>query len=140
LKATFCGKNVRAELLMQEVRPMARENIKRILVYTHNSIGLGHAFRTLAVITGMKKWRPDIDFLVVSSTSVPQIFFKEGIEVIKLPSVKIDIDHKDNPMQSRYLAGFELETIFDFRQRLIMASFDFFQPDALIIEHNMTAK
>jgi predicted glycosyltransferase len=110
---------------MQEAKPMSRENIKRILVYTHNSIGLGHAFRTLAVITGMKKWRPDIDFLVVSSTSVPQIFFKEGIEVIKLPSVKIDIDHKDNPMQSRYLTGFELETIFDFRQRLIMASFDF---------------
>jgi predicted glycosyltransferase len=125
---------------MQEARPMARENIKRILVYTHNSIGLGHAFRTLAVITGMKKWRPDIDFLVVSSTSVPQIFFSEGIEVIKLPSVKIDIDHKDNPMQSRYLTGFELETIFDFRQRLIMASFDFFQPDALIIEHNMTGQ
>ena len=119
---------------------MSRENIKRILVYTHNSIGLGHAFRTLAVITGMKKWRPDIDFLVVSSTSVPQIFFKEGIEVIKLPSVKIDIDHEDNLMRPRYLTGFELETIFDFRQRLIMASFDFFQPDALIIEHNMTGQ
>ena len=39
-------------------------NIKRVLVYTHNSIGLGHAFRTLAVITGMRKWRPDIDFLI----------------------------------------------------------------------------
>jgi predicted glycosyltransferase len=88
----------------------------------------------------MKKWRPDIDFLVVSSTSVPQIFFREGIEVIKLPSVKIDIDHPDNPMQSRYLTGFELETIFDFRQSLIMSSFDFFQPDALIIEHNMTGQ
>ncbi len=119
---------------------MPHENVKRILVYTHNSIGLGHAFRTLAVITGMKKWRPDIDFLVVSSTSVPQIFFKEGIEVIKLPSVKIDIDQKSNPMRSRYLTGFELEAIFDFRQRLIMESFDFFQPDVLIIEHNMTGQ
>ncbi len=119
---------------------MPLENVKRILVYTHNSIGLGHAFRTLAVITGMKKWRPDIDFLVVSSTSVPQIFFKEGIEVIKLPSVKIDIDQKDNPMRSRYLTGFELEAIFDFRQKLIMESFDFFQPDVLIIEHNMTGQ
>lgn len=26
--------------------------LKRILVYTHNAIGSGHAFRTLAVITG----------------------------------------------------------------------------------------
>lgn len=119
---------------------MTRESIKRILVYTHNSIGLGHAFRTLAVITGMKKWRPDIDFLVMSGTSVPQIFFGEGVEVIKLPSVKLDIDHKDSPLQSRYLSGFELESIFDFRQQIILASFDFFQPDALIIEHNMTGQ
>lgn len=119
---------------------MDRESIKRILVYTHNSIGLGHAFRTLAVITGMKKWRPDIDFLVLSGTSVPQIFFDEGIEVVKLPSIKLDIDRKDSPMVSRYLTGLDLEAIFDFRQTMIMASFDFFQPDALIIEHNMTGQ
>ncbi len=119
---------------------MDRENIKRILVYTHNSIGLGHAFRTLAAITGIKKWRPDIDFLVISGTSIQQIFFKEGIEVIKLPSIKLDIDHQGSPMHSRYLSGFDLETIFDFRQSIIMRTFDFFQPDALIIEHNMTGQ
>lgn len=119
---------------------MVADNIKRILVYTHNSIGLGHAIRTLAVITGMKKWRPDIDFLVISGTSVPQIFFREGIEVIKLPSIKLDIDRKGNPMHSRYLAGFDLESIFDFRQTIILSTFNFFQPDALIIEHNMTGQ
>jgi len=119
---------------------MVNERIKRILVYTHNSIGLGHAFRTLAVITGIKKWRPDIDFLVISGTSVPQIFFLEGIEVIKLPSVKLEIDKNGSPMASRYLKGFDLESIFDFRQTMIMAAFDFFHPDALIIEHNMTGQ
>lgn len=119
---------------------MAAELIKRILVYTHNSIGLGHAIRTLAVITGMKKWRPDIDFLVISGTSVPQIYFREGIEVIKLPSIKLDINRKGNPMHSRYLSGFDLEAIFDFRQTIILSTFNFFQPDALIIEHNMTGQ
>ncbi len=119
---------------------MAAEHIKRILVYTHNSIGLGHAIRTLAVITGMKKWRPDIDFLVISGTSVPQIYFREGIEVIKLPSIKLDIDSKGSPMHSRYLSGFDLEAIFDFRQTIILSTFNFFQPDALIIEHNMTGQ
>lgn len=119
---------------------MGQDSIKRILVYTHNSIGVGHAFRTAAVISGIRKWRPDIDFLVMSGTSVPQVFFKEDIEVIKLPSVKMDIDHHNNSLHSRYLTGFDLEAIFDFRQRLIMASFDFLQPDALIIEHNMTGQ
>ncbi len=119
---------------------MGQDSIKRILVYTHNSIGVGHAFRTAAVISGIKKWRPDIDFLVISGTSVPEVFFKEDIEVIKLPSVKMDIDHRDNSLHSRYLTGFDLEAIFDFRQSLIMSSFDFLQPDALIIEHNMTGQ
>lgn len=114
--------------------------IKRILVYTHNSIGLGHAFRTLAVVTGIRKWRPDIDFLVISSTCIPQIFFNQGIEVIKLPSVKLDIDKPDNPMLPRYLSHFDLETIFDFRQRIILETFDFFRPDVLMIEHNMTGQ
>ncbi len=119
---------------------MIGNRLKRILVYTHNSIGLGHAFRTLALITGMKRWRPDIDFLVISGTSIPQIFFREGIEVIKLPSIKLDIDRQDSPMVSRYLSGFGLEEIFDFRQNMIMSTFDFFQPDVLIIEHNMTGQ
>lgn len=119
---------------------MGQDSIKRILVYTHNSIGVGHAFRTAAVISGIKRWRPDIDVMVISGTSVPQVFFKEGIEVIKLPSVRMDIDNKQNSLHSRYLTGFDLEAVFDFRQRLIMASFDFLQPDALIIEHNMTGQ
>ena len=59
--------------------------IKRVLVYTHNSIGMGHAFRTLAVITGIKHHRPDIDFLVLSGSSIPHLFLSHGIEVIKLP-------------------------------------------------------
>ena len=116
------------------------KHIKRILLYTHNSIGLGHAFRTLAVITGIKKWRPDIDFLVISGTSIPQIFFKHGIELIKLPSIGLDIDSNDSPMYSRYLSNFELAEIFDFRQRIIMESFSFFHPDAFIVEHNMTGQ
>jgi predicted glycosyltransferase len=119
---------------------MTSENIKRILIYTHNSIGLGHAFRTLAVVTGIKKWRPDIDFLVISGTSIPQIFFREGIELIKLPSIGLNIDHKDSPMYSRYLSGFDLPDIFDFRQKIITESFAFFQPDVLMVEHNMTGQ
>ncbi|MFH0825591.1 MAG: glycosyltransferase [Pseudomonadota bacterium] len=118
---------------------MMSGKIKRILVYTHDSIGLGHAFRTLALITGIKKWRPDIDFLVLSCTPVPQIFFDQGIEVVKLPSIKLDIDHNDT-MKCRYLEDFDLESIFDFRQRIILATYDFFKPDALMVEHNMTGQ
>lgn len=114
--------------------------IRKILVYTHNSIGLGHAFRVRAVLSGIQAARPDVEFLVMSGTSIPHIFFAPGIEVVKLPSVKLDIDQEGSPLQPRYLTSFSLHEIFDFRQKLIQESFDFFKPDALFIEHNMTGQ
>ncbi len=120
---------------------MAKNRVKRILIYTHNSIGLGHAFRTLAVVTGMRHHRPDIEFLVVSGTSVPHIFFREGIELIKLPSVKLEIRPDGHALlRPRYLDSFELERLFDFRQRIIADTFEFFDPDVVMIEHNMTGQ
>lgn len=116
------------------------KNINRVMVYTHNSIGLGHAFRTLAVVTGMRASRPDIEFLVVSGTSVPHIFYREGIELIKLPSVKLAVNHQGSVLEPRYFHSMELERVFDFRQRLIGDAFDFFRPQVVMIEHNMTGQ
>ncbi len=112
-------------------------HIKRILFYTHNSVGLGHAFRTLAVITGMRRWLPATEFMVLSGTSVPQIFFEEGIEVIRLPSVRLCVDSPGHEFQPRYLRGLSTDKIFDFRRRIIMEAYDFFSPDVFMVEHKM---
>jgi len=113
------------------------ELIKRILVYTHNSIGLGHAFRTLAVITGMRHWRPAIDFLVLSGTSVPQIFLEADIEVIRLPSVKLLVDSPEQAMKPRYLTRSPVDEVFPYCRQLIRSAFAFFAPDVFMVEHNM---
>lgn len=112
-------------------------NFKRVLYYTHNSIGLGHAFRALAVITAMRKHRPDIDFLVVSGTSVPELFLKNGIEIVKLPSIKFHIDDNTYFLGARYLRNCSVEEISDLRQKIIEETFNTFRPDVLIVEHNM---
>ena len=111
-------------------------SVKRILLYTHNITGLGHAFRSLAVIKGIKKWRPHIDFLVMSGSSVPHIFLKEGIEVVKLPGIKMKFNEKIS-LKPRYLKSTHINNIFDYRQKLIIDTFDFFKPQVLIVEHNM---
>ncbi|MBW2058560.1 MAG: hypothetical protein JRH07_06830 [Deltaproteobacteria bacterium] len=113
------------------------ESFKRILYYTHNSIGLGHAFRALAVITAMRKHRPDIDFLVVSGTSVPELFLKNRIEIVKLPSIKFHIDNDTYFLGPRYLKNCSVEEISDLRQKIIEETFNTFRPDVLIVEHNM---
>jgi predicted glycosyltransferase len=109
--------------------------IHRILVYSHNSIGLGHTFRVLAIITGIKKWRPDIDFLVVSGTSVPHILLRQGIEVIKLPSIKKMITSEGGSLAPRYLNETSLGGILEYRKKAIADAFDFFKPDVLMVEH-----
>jgi predicted glycosyltransferase len=114
-----------------------KKKYSKIMYYTHNSIGLGHAFRALAVITAMKKHRPDIDFLVVSGTSVPELFLKNGIEIIKLPSIKFHIDDNTYFLGPRYLKNCSVEEISDLRQRMIEDTFSTFRPDVLIVEHNM---
>ncbi len=113
------------------------ENIKRVMYYTHNSIGLGHAFRALAVITGMREHCPDIDFLVVSGTSVPELFLKSGIEIVKLPSIKFHIDDNTYFLGPRYLRDVSVDEVSDLRHRIIEDTFNTFRPDVLIVEHNM---
>jgi len=112
-------------------------DFKRIMYYTHNSIGLGHTFRALAVLTAMRKHRPDIDFLVVSGTSVPELFLRNRIEIVKLPSIKFHIDENTYFLGARYLKNCSVEEISDLRQKIIEETFNTFQPDVLIVEHNM---
>lgn len=115
---------------------MAR-NIRRILVYTHNSIGMGHAFRTLAVITGIRRHRPDIDFLVLSGSSIPCLFLDHGIDVVKLPSIKKEVDEPGAPLRPRYLTSLGAQEVYEYRQRVILETFEFFSPDVVMIEHYM---
>jgi predicted glycosyltransferase len=117
---------------------MIPKNISRILVYTHNSIGLGHVFRTLAVITGIRKWRPDIDFLVLSGTSVPHIFMRKGIEVVKLPGILKAVDEAGSPLKPRYLRNLSVDEILKFRRTVIRESFFFFRPDVVMVEHYLS--
>ena len=126
--------------------------IGRILYYTHNSIGIGHVFRALAIITGIRRWRPDIDFLVLSGTSVPHILLREGIEVVKLPGVeKVMHNHgleprepsltphaggNDEPLfKPRHLRKMALDNVMKLRRKIIADSCLCFQPDVVMVEH-----
>jgi len=114
---------------------MIANRIRRVLFYTHNSIGLGHVFRTLAVITGIRKWRPDIDFMVLSGTSVPHVLMRQGIEVVKLPGVKKAVEETDCPLKPRYLQSMPVDEVLKFRQTIIREAHDFFKPDVVMVEH-----
>lgn len=113
-------------------------HVHKILIYSHNAIGLGHTFRVLAIVNGIKRWRSDIEFLVVSGTSVPHVLLSHGIEVIKLPSVKKITDAPDGCLAPRYLHETRIEDVLEYRKHILLGAFAFFRPDVLMIEHYLT--
>ncbi len=123
--------------------------IQRILYYTHNSVGIGHVFRARAIMTGIRRWRPDMDFLVLSGTSIPHILLREGIEVIKLPGVE-KVMGKREPVDAsgqclaggdsllykpRHLQSMMLGEVMKLRRKIIRESCRSFQPDVIMVEH-----
>jgi len=110
-------------------------DLRRVLVYTHNSIGLGHAVRVMAVIDGMRALLPSTDFLVLSGGSAPSIFLGEGVETIKLPGVRHDLDGPGQPFRPRYLRTLDRDAVFAWRERLIRECLNAFAPDVVMVEH-----
>jgi hypothetical protein len=109
--------------------------LRRVLLYTHNSIGLGHVIRCLAVITGMRRHRPELDFLVLTGSALPQIFLAEQVEVLKLPSLRQDLAQSQPALRPRYLSSLPVPELIELRQQLISAAVRGFAPDAVMVEH-----
>lgn len=109
--------------------------LRRVMVYTHNSIGLGHAIRCRAVISGMRHHRPDLDFLVLSGSALPQVFLEEQVEVLKLPCLRQILDGEGPQFQPRFLKSLPVAEIVKLRQRLILSAFTEYVPDAVLVEH-----
>jgi predicted glycosyltransferase len=109
-----------------------------VLYYTHNSIGIGHAVRSLAVITGMRRHRPRLDFLVVTGSMVPQLFLNEGVEVLKLPGLRQELGASPPSFQPRLLTSMGSPELANLRRRVIEAAFEEFRPDAVMVEHYPT--
>lgn len=112
-----------------------RPHLRRVLLYTHNSIGLGHAIRCLAVITGMRRHRSDLDFLVLTGSALPQLFLAEQVEVIKLPSLRQELEQGQPLLRPRYLHDLSAPAVVGLRQRLILSALEGFAPDAVLVEH-----
>lgn len=108
---------------------------RRILVYTHNAVGLGHAVRVGAVIDGLKARLPEADFLVLTGSSAPELFLGRGVETVKLPGLCCDVDLPGAPFRPRLLRSLDRDALLDWRGRIIAESLRAFSPDLVVIEH-----
>jgi len=108
------------------------ESSERILLYSHDSFGLGHLRRTLTIAGALVESRRGASVLIVSgSPCATQFALPRGVEIVKLPSVTKD---EGGAYTSRNLVG-GLELLRRLRRNLLLEAFETFAPDLLIADH-----
>ena len=107
----------------------------RLMIYSHDSWGLGHLRRSLAIAGAATLRFPNLNVLIVTgSPCATQFELPDRVDVMKLPAVS-----KANNGQyiSRHWPG-ALAGTLELRSRLISESFRAFEPHVIIVDHQLT--
>ena len=107
----------------------------RVLLYSHDSWGLGHLRRSLAIAGAITARFADADVLIVTgSPCATQFELPNRCDILKLPAVSKDVRGQYIP---RTLSGCVSRTI-DLRSGLILESYRSFDPHIVIVDHQLT--
>ncbi len=105
------------------------------MLYCHDTYGLGHLRRAIALGTHLH-WRwPTLCQLIVTGSPLPhQLAFPERTDYVKLPSVqRIGPEQDADPYAPRVLP-ISLRELRDLRADILLDIVRHFQPDALIVD------
>ncbi|QIN82495.1 glycosyltransferase [Rubrobacter tropicus] len=103
----------------------------KVLMYSHDSYGLGHLRRTLALAEAFVRRGPDVSVLVLTGSTVSGTFgMSHGIDLVKLPSaIKVGGGEYE---PSRMSVSFK--RLKKLRAGLIRSSAESFDPDAFVVD------
>lgn len=106
----------------------------RLMLYSHDSVGLGHLRRTLTLATELNRVLPEASLLLASGSEASLRFaLPDGLEVVKLPSVG---KGEDGGYLSRRLPC-GLPTLIRIRRALLLQLVLSYRPDILIVDHKV---
>jgi predicted glycosyltransferase len=103
----------------------------KILMYSHDSYGLGHLRRTLTLAEAFVERNRDASALILTGSTVADAFrLPQGVDIVKLPSaVKVANQEYES---SRMSIGFE--SLKDLRSGLILSAAEAFGPDVFVVD------
>ena len=103
----------------------------KILMYSHDSYGLGHLRRTLTLAEAFVERNRDTSALILTGSTVSDAFrLPWGVDIVKLPSaVKVANQVYES---SRMSIGFE--SLKDLRSGLILSAAEAFGPDVFVVD------
>ena len=105
----------------------------RVMLYSHDTMGLGHLKRNLKIINTLKSYYPELTiFLATGSTQIYRYQLPTGANCINLPPVnKIGKD-----MYESGLTGMSFDKILRLRTMILLETVKSFSPHILIVDHS----
>lgn len=104
----------------------------KAMFYCHDTYGLGHLRRTLALANHVHATMPGMSQLIVTGSPCAHDFeFPPGTDYVKLPSVT---KNDDGEYVARSLAS-DIEDVTEMRGEILLSAAKHFQPDFFIVDH-----
>ena len=104
---------------------------KRVLMYSHDTFGLGHLRRTRAIAHAMVERRKDVSVLIVSGSPIIGSFdFRARVDFVRVPGV---IKHRNGEYVSLN-EHIDIKQTVAMRSSIIEHTAEFFEPDVFIVD------
>ena len=105
--------------------------MKKLLIYSHDTFGLGNIRRIMNIATYLHQAVPDLSILIVTGSPMIQSFrIPKGIDYIKLPCLS-------RTEREGYLAKYldsKIEEVIHLRSDLILSAMLNFEPDIMLVD------
>ena len=122
---------VTSELVGEPGQGVTRDGEPGVMFYSHDTYGLGHLRRTLA-LAGFLRSRRSLSQLIVTGSALAHRFsLPPGADYIKLPSV---VKVAAGRYESRFL-GLSFSAIRDLRRELLLGAARHFRPSMLVVDN-----
>ncbi|MEP4196541.1 MAG: glycosyltransferase [Aliishimia sp.] len=107
----------------------------RIILYSHDTFGLGHLRRSRALATALTQADTRASALILTGSPVAGRFaFPERVDHVRLPGVtKLE----DGSYISQTM-GLDIDEVTELRSRMIKSTIEAYQPDLLIVDKEPT--
>src|SRR6478752_6502958 len=105
---------------------------KRVLIYSHDSFGLGHVSRCRTIANAIVEADKSVSVLIVSGSPVIGSYeFRSGIDFVRIPGVVKQIDTGDYDSANLRVG---VEHTLEMRTRIIRDTADIYRPDLFIVD------
>lgn len=103
----------------------------RVVLYSHDTMGIGHMRRNLLIAQKIRQQFPSASVLVIAGAREAAIFSQQaGIDCLTLPSFRKE---PNGTYSSRHLK-MSADDVLDFRSETILAAMHNFRPDLFIVD------